>query len=204
MRFKSWPAFQDHVAPATIRSLEGADGFVDVLAPCEWPNARVEAWVDWARALPGDFPDRDWPDELSPEAPYAPLLAEGPDRHARRLAAWGWALGRFDRPQDAAAFASEMVALMAGGLIAPGPALAFGARAHPADPATPPAVGFADISTLRAPSSARPALDGVANAVIHCTGDSAACADPGRNPPLARAAGMRERRASPNRRSSTP
>ena len=65
MRFESWPAFQDHVAPAAIRSLERADDFVDVLAPSDWPNARVEAWVDWARTLPRDFPDRDWPDELT-------------------------------------------------------------------------------------------------------------------------------------------
>jgi ribonucleoside-diphosphate reductase alpha chain len=189
MRFESWPAFQDHVAPASIRSLERADGFVDVLAPSSWPNARVEAWVDWAQALPDDFPDRDWPSELSPERPYDPLLAQGPDRHARRVAAWGWALGRFDRPHDAAAFAADLVALMAGGLVAPGPALAFGVRAHPADPARAPATRFADISTLRATTRrAPPALDAVAKAVTHCVGDGAACADPARNPALARAA----------------
>ncbi len=189
MRFDSWPALQDHLAPAAIRSLERADGFVDVLAPSHWPDARVEAWIDWAQTLPSDFPDRDWPDELAPDRPYDPLLAEGPDRHARRLAAWGWALGRFDRAQDAAAFASDMVGLMVGGLIAPGPAIAFGVRAHPADPATAPSLRFADIASLRdLPRGASPARDAIAKAVIHCVGDGAACADPARNQALARAA----------------
>jgi ribonucleoside-diphosphate reductase alpha chain len=189
MRFESWPAFHDHAPRAAIRSLERPGDHVDVLAPSDWPNARVEAWLDWAKTLPADFPDRDWPLALSPERAYDPLLAEGPDRHARRLAAWGWALGRFDRPRDAAAFASDLVALMASGLVAPGPAPAFGVRAHPADPAMAPAVRCADIATLlAAPGHARPALDAIARAVAHCVGDRGACADPARNPALARAA----------------
>ena len=188
MRFESWPAFRDLVSPAETRTLERADSAVEVLAPRDWPNARVEAWLDWADALPADYPDRDWPPELSPERPCDPLLGEGPDRHARRLAAWGWALGRFDRAQDAAAFASDMVCLMAGGCIAPGPALAFGVRAHPADPAQAPAPWFPDISTLRAAArGSHPALDSVAKAVLNCVGDRAACTDPVRNPALARA-----------------
>jgi ribonucleoside-diphosphate reductase alpha chain len=189
MRFESWPAFHDQAAPVAVRALERAAGVVEMLAPTDWPNARVEAWIDWADTLPSDFPDRDWPPELSPERPYEPLLGEGPDRHARRLAAWGWALGRFDRAQDAAAFAADMVSLMAGGLIAPGPVLPFGVRAHPADPAQAPAPQFANISTLGpVPSGAPPALDGVARAVMLCVGERAACADPARNPALARAA----------------
>jgi ribonucleoside-diphosphate reductase alpha chain len=189
MRFDSWPAFHDRASSAAIRSIERPDGFVDVLAPPDWPNARVEAWMDWAETLANDFPDRDWPIELSPQRPYEPLLGEGPDRYARRLAAWGWALGRFDRVQDAAAFVSDMVAMMAGGLIAPGPSLSFGVRAHPADPAEAPAPRFAEISTLRARTrGARPALDAIAKAVMHCVGDGGACADPARNQALARSA----------------
>ncbi|MFZ5729749.1 MAG: hypothetical protein ACOY4G_10420, partial [Pseudomonadota bacterium] len=30
------------------RSLERSGDVVEVLAPASWPNARVEAWVDWA------------------------------------------------------------------------------------------------------------------------------------------------------------
>jgi ribonucleoside-diphosphate reductase alpha chain len=101
------------------RLLERPREIADVLAPEAWSNARVEAWLDWAAGLPGDFPQGELPQGLSPETPYDPLLGEGPDRYARRLAAWGWARGMFDGEDDASAFGDEVFASIALGLAAP-------------------------------------------------------------------------------------
>ena len=189
MRFDSWPAFRTEAPAAELRSIERSGSIVEVLAPRHWTNARVEAWLDWADSLPDDYPDRDWPTSLSPDTPFDPVLGEGPDRHARRLAAWGLALGRFDSDDDAARFASELVALMIGGLVAPGPSLAHGVRIHPTDPAHWPSMRFREIGELAAAFPDAPAaLRDVADAIIRCSGDRAACSDIAGNQALARAA----------------
>ncbi|MHB8528868.1 MAG: TSCPD domain-containing protein [Caulobacteraceae bacterium] len=191
----SHPLFQ---APATdIRSVERPNGFVDLLAPTGWTAARVEAWLDWGETLPGDWPP-EGPGEgrasqLALRAPLRPLLAQGPDRYARRLAAWGDWLGYFQDLPGAARFAEQLFALVASGLVAPGPGLAFGVRAHALlnDPAEPPPPTFADIdadafASLPAGRAAR--LAAVADAVLRCEGDRRACGDPAANQALARAA----------------
>jgi len=191
------PPCSELVSPAVdvrARRLERGDRIEEVLAPHQWPNARVEAWLDWAAALPMDYPVGDLPGSLSPEAALDPLLGGGPDSHARRLAAWGWTLGVFDEISDAETFRGLIFGLFARGAAAPGAALQFGARAHPLahDPARPredrpPAVGSpAFILAARAPArDAR--LSAVFSAIARCEGEEAACADPAANQALGRA-----------------
>src|SRR5215469_6700850 len=112
-----------------IRWVERAAELAEVLAPPHWTTARVEAWLDWADALPDDLPP-DTPPELGLHSAHA-LLASGPDRYARRLAAWGMALGVFDDAAAAEAFRAELFAALASGVIGPGPQRPFGARTHP-------------------------------------------------------------------------
>ena len=189
MRFDYWPAFRTEAPAAELRSIERSGCFTNVLAPRHWTNARVEAWLDWADSLPDDYPDRDWPTALSPDTPFDPVLCEGPDRHSRRLAAWGLAIGRFDSEDDAVRFAGELVALMIGGWVAPGPSLALGVRIHPTDPARWPSMRFREIEELMGGDSEAPtALREVADAIIRCSGSRTACADIAGNQALARAA----------------
>jgi ribonucleoside-diphosphate reductase alpha chain len=185
------------VPDSAPRCIERAGRVVEVAAPQSWTSARVEAWLDWGDAVP-----RDWPAAARPAAlarPDNPWLGGGPDRWARRLAAWGLALGVFDDARSANLFAQVLFDLIASGAFAPGPVLAFGARLHPLadDPVESPPVeplaigttrfceavtgqGTADVLTLR--------LAAVADAVARCEGDPAACADPAENQALARAA----------------
>ena len=188
-----------------IRWVERAAELVETAAPPHWTTARVEAWLDWADRLPADLP---------PGTPSAlalggadPLLAGGPDRYARRLAAWGLALGVFEAEAEALAFRAELFAALALGVFAAGRQLAFGARVNPLAPdtAVPPPLalpevgrpGFAEAArALRAgrgltaglaPGGAA-RLTAVAQAVIRCEGDRAACASLQSNQALVRAA----------------
>ena len=140
-----------------LRRIECAGDLREVVAPRDWPGARVEAWLSWSSELPTDDPPGDLPSALAPDTPFDPLLGGGPDRYARRLAAWGWALGLFDAEADAQAFRGDLFALLARGALSSGPMLAFGARVHPLadDPARsrPPPL---PISTQ--PISPRPSL----------------------------------------------
>ncbi|MGA0601114.1 ribonucleotide reductase [Caulobacter sp. KR2-114] len=196
MRFQK--RFCGQVLPeAELRWIERAHELLETLAPRAWTTARVEAWLDWADTLPTDYPTTDLPERLKPNGRFKGLLAEGPDRWAHRLAAWGWALGLFDRPADAETFAEELFALAALGMAAPGASLAFGARMHPLaeDSAKAPSAPIADLAArdLGLAASAergivRERLRAVADAIARCEGDPAACADPAANPSLARAA----------------
>ena len=95
MRFQT--PWSTAAAPLAVgpRRIETAQGEWEAVAPVAWPAARVEAWLDWADALPEDYPLGDLPPTLGPEAPTDPLLYGGPARHARRLAVWGLRLGHF-------------------------------------------------------------------------------------------------------------
>ena len=189
-----------------VRRIERADRIEDVLAPRDWTSARVEAWADWAQTLRGDFPALDLPEALSPDAPYDPLLAEGPDRYARRAAAWGLHLGVFDRAADAATFSAALFASIARGEAAPALTPAIGLPAAFAPPASVsglarlddlsfgPALG-AKVGALRAALAAEAGarllaerLEAVMAAVQRCSGDPGACSDPARNLALLRAA----------------
>jgi len=170
------------------------------VAPVAWPATQVETWLDWADSLPTDYPIGDYPTgalppSLDPSAPSDPLLAGGPARHARRLAAWGLRLGHFEDGGGAEAFADALFGLYASGLAAPGSSLAFGARLHPItpDPARAPTDRPHDVEGPEAwatpPDSPLPRrLAAVSDAVRRCHGDADACADPAANQVLARAA----------------
>ncbi|MFI4934465.1 MAG: hypothetical protein ACHP7N_07590, partial [Caulobacterales bacterium] len=206
MRFDRRFADSEPPIEAEIRWVERANELAEVLAPRAWTTARVEAWLDWADGLPGDFP-RDAPESLGPEAAPHPLLAGGPERHARRLSAWGLALGVFEDLEAAELFRAELLAAIVGGLIAPGPQLPFGARVHPlagdtaqAPGPSLPRVGGRDFddaaNRLRAGRGLFAALNpvqtarlcAVSEAVLRCAGDASACASFDANQALARAA----------------
>ena len=150
MRFE--PRLSIGAAPLEVetRWIERAHELAEVIAPVHWTTARVEAWLAWADCLPTDFPTIDLPSSLSPDAPYAPLLSEGPDRFARRTAAWGLALGHFDGDTDAASFQAELTALLTRGAFSPGPSLHFGARVHPlaSDPAGCPQLEKTEMASI--------------------------------------------------------
>ncbi len=189
MRFAPWslPA----PPPPEPRTIERAGEFIEAVAPTEWTDARVEAWLDWSRLQSLDWPGGDLVGEFSADVPFDPLLDQGPDRYARRLAAWGLTLGIFDEDSDAGTFAGALFALIASGQFAPGASAAIGVRAHAlvGDPASGPAPTAEALAALLAKTpAAPPALTAVADAVARCEGDRLACADPRVNLPLGRAA----------------
>ena len=191
------------------REIERAGGFDLVAAPRDWTAARVEAWLDWADGLAGDHPAIDLPEALRPESPLDPALGGGPDRYARRAAAWGLALKLLDA-ESALAFRDAILASLLAGEAAPASALACGVRVNPLagpETAAPPEpvtdigdiefgrVVQAHLATARAAEAARAGADAIAralqaviSAITRCEGEAAACADPLRNPALGRAA----------------
>ena len=192
-------------ADLALRRIERADRIEETQAPRDWTSARIEAWLDWSDSLARDYPRIDLPAALEPSAAYDALLGEGPDRYARRLAAWGLKAGLFDSADDAVAFRDALFASLARGEAAPATALARGARASGDLPADTAIVQLDDMefssalahatAAFRAADTAKAAsrlladrLDAVMAAVQRCEGDAAACADPARNTALARAA----------------
>ena len=190
-----------------LREVERAAAFTAVVAPSAWSAVRVEAWLDWTETLASDLPTEPAPEGLT--ATDHPVLGGAFSRFARRLALWGWALGLFDRGEDAQRFEVEIFASLITGVAAPGIERAQGVRISPftGDPAreglslTDPAT-LQGAERLEARLSARRAqrrlqgalrsvderLRAVAEAVSRCEGDANACANPVENPALARAA----------------
>ena len=139
-----------------IRWVERAAELAEVAAPPSWTTVRVEAWLDWADSLPLDVP-AGTPPALALEVGIDPLLAGGPDRYARRLAAWGLALGVFEDAAAAVVFRDELFAALAAGIIATSAQLPFGARANPLapDPALAPPPCLPDIAAKSFAGAAR-------------------------------------------------
>ena len=183
-------------AEVELRTVETAGSLAGVLAPKGWSDARVEAWLDWAGTVPADLPD-DYPKALAEPAAADPVLAGGPDRYARHIAAHGHALGLFRKQADAVAFRDELFAALTLGVVA-----VKAARAAPAEVAIPDigAIEFAReaaefagrVQALAASDAALSnlavRLRAVSEAVRRCEGDAAACADPASNLALARTA----------------
>ncbi|MFN3538123.1 MAG: hypothetical protein ACK4Y4_11810, partial [Brevundimonas sp.] len=209
MRFSS--RFSNSAAAVALepRAVERPDRIQTVLAPAGWPSARVEAWLDWAEGLPTDLPNRA-PDART-TALHPELLDGGPGRWAVRLAAWGHALGLFESVGVARAFAEELISSVLLGLAAPGATFAGGHRIHPvaddaglesadrdlidlADPAASARLRqyAGQVQAERLSQDAVAALHNklmaVSAAVDRCEGPDTDCADPRRNPALARAA----------------
>ena len=126
MRLESRFANPDRLPVLECRLAERRGEWIDVVSPSGWTTARVDAWLDWADALPTDLPGCAHRQEPEPDAP----LAGGIERYAARLAAWGMAVGLLEEA-TAEIFARELAATMLQGLAAPGPCLPDGYRIHP-------------------------------------------------------------------------
>jgi ribonucleoside-diphosphate reductase alpha chain len=201
-----------HLSAGTLetRWIDRTDDVIAVSAPRDWTSVRVESWLDWAANLPTDFPEGELPKGLEPDAPYRSALEEGPARYARRIAAWGWALGLFNRDSDAVSFCDTLFGSMVDGLATPGAPRASGSRVPPLEGdgnqplQEPRTVDLEDIeftetvrkhvSTVRCHSATQDALlavnsrlQTVMNAILRCDGDVGHCGDPMQNIALARA-----------------
>jgi ribonucleoside-diphosphate reductase alpha chain len=157
-----------------LRTLERAAKVTEVLAPVAWPDARVEAWLDWL----GE--DSDLPAAIARFA--EDLVRHGDNRQA------------FDTARARAAFRRDLGAAMLSGQIA------FGSPRTGAAPAVVEAGSVpAALSNLRtrhrrramARAAAREIgarLQAVMDSILRCEGDAAACADLRSNANLARSA----------------
>lgn len=181
MRFER--LFAGRAPEIDLREIERPDRFVETLAPLGWPDARVEAWLDWS--------DTAAPGVADPESALDGAL----ERYAGRLAQAGRAAGLFTSEQDARSFAADLVDSMIAGLAAPAaPAPALPAPLHVSAiefrAAAAEHVGRARADRLAREAAARleAALTAVSDAVLRCQGDARACSDPARNVALARAA----------------
>jgi ribonucleoside-diphosphate reductase alpha chain len=187
MRITLRPQFLADDVLVASREVERCGALVEVIAPPGWTSARIEAWLDWAETLPTDLPTGD----LDLSAELHPLLGGGPDGWARRLAAWGLTLGRFESQEEALTFRRMLFGLCALGFAAPGRSLPFGARLHPLadDTVRAPALEIPTIGSRAfadAVQTRDPGLAAVSDAVARCEGKG--CDDPAANPALARAA----------------
>lgn len=193
MRIK--PRFAPLAATVAMepRQIERPSAMTATLAPADWSDARVEAWLDWAESLPTDLPE----DAAPLDEDHAAWLGGAADRWAHRLGAWGRELGLFDNTDEAETFADELWASLLLGLAAP--------ETERTAPAVPTGLSFsepgaarrlADLTASRrgerlagrAAEALSDALRAVADAVDRCEGPREACADPAANPALARAA----------------
>ena len=150
-----------------VREIERADRIVAVRAPEGWTDVQIEAWLDWAEA--------------------EGLTANGEDALTEMAAAWG---RRLD-PGKAAILAATLLL----GLVSP--ARPSGCAAGLINLSEPDARRRLQAeSALRraerlaggAVEAVVAALQRVADAVSRCEGPRGDCADPQRNPALARAA----------------
>lgn len=153
----------------SVREIERPDRIVEVSAPDGWPDAQVEAWLDWAE---GEGLDTDTADVLADTAE-----------------AWVARLG-VSAPQ-----AGELTATLMLGLASPArPLQVARSRVDLSDPGASRQLGAgraqrtADRLAAGAVQAAAEALASVTDAVSRCEGPAGDCSDPARNPALARAA----------------
>jgi ribonucleoside-diphosphate reductase alpha chain len=167
-----------------LREIERSNVVIEVLAPEDWTDARVEAWLDWAA--------RDRKDAaIDPEIP----LGGGPARYADHLARTGLSDGLFGDAADAEAFGDALLAAMLTG--AASPADGAGALERLPDigdiefkPSAEERLAGWRSARIVAKAAARldAALAQVGDTVQRCHGDAKACADPSKNSALGRAA----------------
>jgi ribonucleoside-diphosphate reductase alpha chain len=182
MRIQSrHPAPTPRIAP---RELERRDAIVEVLAPESWTDARVEAWLDWADQQP---------DDGGFDAGAA--LGGGPEQYAARVARTGLSDGLFGDAADADAFRAALLATMLTGAASPAGAAAPARRLPDIGDIEFKRVADGHLArwrSVRLAAKAAARLDAalalVGDAVQRCHGDAKACADPGKNSALGRAA----------------
>lgn len=183
MRFK--PLFAPLAAAIAMepREIERADAVEMTLAPAAWPDAQVEAWLDWADASAAVHADRP--------------LNGAVQGWATRLAAAGHEVGAFADAAETDRFARELTSAVLLGLAAVSDAGARRLASLRLDLAEPEAerrlaqqaaAWRRDRLAGQAAEALAQALANVAAAVARCEGDATACADPASNPALTRAA----------------
>ncbi|WP_298742715.1 TSCPD domain-containing protein [uncultured Brevundimonas sp.] len=156
------------LARRSLREIERPDRLTVVRAPDDWPDVQVEAWLDWAEA--------------------EGLAADGADPLADACA------GFAARPGLARGPAGELAATLVLGVATPAAPPAGASWLDLSDPAAGERLGeeMARRRAARLSASAVQAatnsLAAVTDAVRRCEGPAGDCADPARNPALARAA----------------
>lgn len=158
------------------RALELADRVVTTRAPSGWSDARVEAWIDWA----GGEPDLE------------AAIGEFAETLARRAQAKSLVQDVAERT----AFREALTAALLRGAIAIGAAPQTRAPAVVDADRPTAAQALRDLTAAYRGEQAAAAaarelgarLQAVMDAVLRCEGEAEACADPTRNPGLARAA----------------
>ena len=163
--------FASHAAAMRrpLREIERADRVTALRAPEGWTDVQIEAWLDWA------------------EAERLPTTGDDPILHA----ASAWARRHARRDDEA----ETLAATLRRGLASPAaPARVASDVADLSDPGAAERL-TAEAARRRATrlaagavEAAAAALEGVSDAVSRCEGPPADCADPLRNPALARAA----------------
>jgi ribonucleoside-diphosphate reductase alpha chain len=162
------------VSEAEFESLftELADRIAETRAPAHWTGARLAAWIDWAGG----------------ETDMAEIIAQ----FVEELTAKAQAAGLVKDVRARTRFRDDLTEMLTAGVLAIG---------HPRTERIlrvvdvgSPEVGIA-IALHRGEAAAQTAalelgrrLQAVMDAVLRCEGDAEACADPSRNPGLARAA----------------
>ena len=156
------------------RMIERSSDVVEVLAPATWPNVQVEAWLDWAGGEP-DLPAAIFR--------FAEDLVQAGQRQS--LFEGVGARGRFRRELGSALMAGR-IALH---LVASPPPVKITADADLTEQLAKLRAAHRGVAGARdaALNMAR-VRQGLMDAVHRCQGDPDACADPLRNPSLARAA----------------
>ncbi|WP_309606234.1 ribonucleotide reductase [Phenylobacterium sp.] len=158
------------------RRVEVGGRLTEARAPSHWTTARLDAWIDWAGGA------SDLPAAIGE-------IVEG-------LTVKAQARGLVKDVRARTRFRDDLTEALLQGVIAIGPAPA--GQASPVIDSAAPDIGAA-LSDLVAAHRGREAaafaaaefgrrLQAVMDAVLRCEGDPRACADPGQNPGLARAA----------------
>ena len=188
-----------HSEPAfELRQAERGGELVEVLAPAAWTQARLDAWIDWADAQPAERPQEDFAELVSADDMSAQVLDGALARYPDTLAARGAALGLFTGVGDAHRFRDNLLDSLINGRAAP-------TLRGPASEREPEIVDLSDVefgavvdrhlglsrreALLQDAAAAHDdRLQAVMDAVTRCEGERAACADPGLNAALGRAA----------------
>lgn len=152
------------------RAIERADSVVTVVAPCGWTDAQVEAWLDWAETSDLAAPIGDLASAMTA---FVDALTPVASDRATLLSSMRLGVVTPARPQAVADTLYDL-----------------------SDPATFRVLA-AEVARRHAERLAPHALEAVSagltrvtEAVDRCEGPRADCADPARNPALARAAAL--------------
>jgi ribonucleoside-diphosphate reductase alpha chain len=173
-------------ASLETRTLEFGGRLVTARGPSHWADARLEAWIAWAEG----------------ETDMSQVIAD----YVETLTARAQARGLVKDVRSRTRFRDDLTRALTSGEIAIGqaaeaPMVAVADAASPDLHATLAAITAAHRGRIAAQASALELgrrLSAVMDAVARCEGDPAACADPWRNPGLARAAEAARAAGAPN------